>query len=49
MDDALMNALTAAAPHMLAEFEKRRKYAALDTISELGSDDPAQQIRKVRK
>lgn len=32
--------LEAAAPHMLAEFEKQRKYAALDAISELGSDDP---------
>jgi len=34
--------LEAAAPHMLAEFEKRRKYDALAAISELGSDDPTE-------
>lgn len=31
------------------ELEKRRKYAALDTISELGSDDPDERITKRSK
>ncbi|MEV7472275.1 hypothetical protein AB0N33_00995 [Pseudarthrobacter oxydans] len=39
-------ALEAAAPHMLAEFEKRRKYEALDAISELGSDEPGEPLTK---
>lgn len=39
-------ALEAAAPYMLAEFEKQRKYEALDAISELGSDEPGEPLTK---
>lgn len=44
--EAAIAALEAAAPHMLAAFEKRRKYEALDTISELGSDEPGEPLTK---